>query len=78
MARYQVYFEMHEKYWYRYDVEAESPEKAYEDAEFLMQTSPGDPDDEIYDCIEGPFLVSVEDSNGKVVYENDRTGIGEP
>jgi len=75
MADYQVFFEMAEIYWYRYDVEAGSPEEAYEKARELMQTSPVDPDAEIYDHLMGPFTASVEDvETNKVLYEIEMNG----
>ena len=74
MAEYHVYFEMAEVWWHRYDVEAETPEEAYEIAKNLMQTSPVDPDGEIYDQLLGPYSADVENEDGKSVYRKDLHG----
>ena len=63
---HSVYFGIYEHWWYRYDVEADTPEEAYSVAKQLWDDG-ADPDKEIYDQLTGPYSVEVEDDAGSVL-----------
>ena len=67
MTKYSVYFLMAEMRWHRFDTDAESPEDAMEKAGERIQTSVYEPVEDIYDCLNGPYLSEVTEFGGKEV-----------
>lgn len=67
MTKYSVYFLMTEMHWHRFDTEAESPQDAMDKVGERIQMSDYEPDEDIYDCLNGPYMSEVTEFGGEEV-----------